>query len=466
MLVLAVSGVFADGPGIDALTRFSQLPRMYETDPSVQVSANIHGVVTHVFHDAREGLFVIAEETRSARGGIIVRAAPGEDPPEGAYALEVGDTVAVSGRTEYSNRTVGIVASSVLRTGRMQLEDPPTLKVSDFRKGWLHLRRNRVEGIVHDCVAQPRAGGGADSVLWLTVGGTREPLAVLVRGGLRGAAARKGASIDARGLSYTDFDSEGNALSSRLIVSARDVRIIVPNYSFHWRVAAGLLGVVLAVGVVAFCTAWLRSRRKRRIMRLLDADRRRIADDLHDNMQQLLAGVGFRLSAAVNVAGDRDAVLLQLAHAQKALEHSKAGLRSVLWGLQEAKESPDSLTGLLRYAASRMPHWEGVVSISGEGTEPPGARTMGARLLMIMQEAVGNALVHGGAKRVDVKLTFSGTGLAMTVRDDGCGFDASRPLGSGHLGLSSMRRRAEELGGVFSVKSDPGRGTEIRIEVK
>lgn len=224
--------------------------------------------------------------------------------------------------------------------------------------------------------------------------------------------------------------------------------------------------LVLAVGVVAFCTAWLRSRRKRRIMRLLDADRRRIADDLHDNMQQLLAGVGFRLSAAVNVAGDRDAVLLQLAHAQKALEHSKAGLRSVLWGLQEAKESPDSLTGLLRYAASRMPHWEGVVSISGEGTEPPGARTMGARLLMIMQEAVGNALVHGGAKRVDVKLTFSGTGLAMTVRDDGCGFDASRPLGSGHLGLSSMRRRAEELGGVFSVKSDPGRGTEIRIEVK
>ena len=54
-------------------------------------------------------------------------------------------------------------------------------------------------------------------------GGTREPLAVLVRGGLRGAAARKGTSIDARGLSYTDFDSDGNALSSRLIVSARDV---------------------------------------------------------------------------------------------------------------------------------------------------------------------------------------------------------------------------------------------------
>ena len=67
---------------------------------------------------------------------------------------------------------------------------------------------------------------------------------------------------------------------------------------------------------------------------------------------------------------------------------------------------------------------------------------------------------------MDVKLTFSGTGLVMTVRDDGCGFDASRPLGSGHLGLTSMRRRAEELGGVFSVKSDPGRGTEIRIEVK
>lgn len=465
MLGAAAPAAADDGPGVEMLTRFSQLPRIYEANPSNPVPVRLKGVVTYVFPDVCDG-FVIADEQHYDRSGLVVRPCDAGKQLSGALELEVGETVVVSGETVYENRTVGLSAVNVLRAGRMELSEPPPLKLSDFRRGLRHLRRNRVEGVVAGCVDQPRADGGADSVLWLRVSGSRDPVSVLVRGGLKGAAARTGTLVDATGLSYTNYSDDGTPVSSHLDAMAASVRIIVENYSFDWRIAMTAVGFLLAVAAIAFCFVWLRARRERRIMSLLDADRRRIADDLHDNMQQLLAGAGFRLSAAINVAGDRDAVLLQLAHAQKALEHSKAGLRSVLWGLQDVKESPDSLLGLFRYAASKMPHWEGVVSIHGEGDEPPGVRRMGARLLMILQEAVGNALVHGAARHVDVSLMFSRAGLVMTVCDDGCGFDASRPADAGHLGLASMQRRASELGGVFSLTSEPGKGTEIRIEVK
>ena len=87
-----------------------------------------------------------------------------------------------------------------------------------------------------------------------------------------------------------------------------------------------------------------------------------------------------------------------------------------------AGSEADTLAGFFRYAASRMPHWEGVVEISEKGTPPPELRRHGGRLLMILQEAVGNALRHGGAEHVRVRLASDGASFKMTIRDDGCGF--------------------------------------------
>ena len=59
------------------------------------------------------------------------------------------------------------------------------------------------------------------------------------------------------------------------------------------------------------------------------------------------------------------------------------------------RDGPESLPGLLRYAVGRLPHWAGKVSVESTGTEPERARSLGGRFLMIVQEAVGNALVRG-----------------------------------------------------------------------
>jgi len=194
-------------------------------------------------------------------------------------------------------------------------------------------------------------------------------------------------------------------------------------------------------------------------------ERLRLSHDLHDDFQQLLSGTMFRISAAVNWlgAGDPDKARAQLEKATANLVHTQSQLRAVLWGLQEESEGPKSLVELFRYAAGRMAHWDGVVEITSSGGEPALARTIAGGLLMILQEAVGNAIRHGQAKHVKVDVAFSAGRLVMTVTDDGSGFETAEHARG--LGLGSMDERAKSLGGVFCIESSPGSGAKVTVEI-
>jgi len=86
-------------------------------------------------------------------------------------------------------------------------------------------------------------------------------------------------------------------------------------------------------------------------------------------------------------------------------------------------------------------------------------------LLRIAQEALANVRKHASATAVEVALSKSDGGTLLTVRDDGCGFDASAPEEPGHLGLALMRERASITGGWCSIESEPGHGTTVRAWV-
>jgi signal transduction histidine kinase len=84
----------------------------------------------------------------------------------------------------------------------------------------------------------------------------------------------------------------------------------------------------------------------------------------------------------------------------------------------------------------------------------------------IAQEAVHNALRHAAAEHIEVTLDARDGALALTVADDGAGFDAAAPaLRARRLGLTSMEERARALGGTLAVESRPGAGTRVRLEV-
>jgi len=112
-----------------------------------------------------------------------------------------------------------------------------------------------------------------------------------------------------------------------------------------------------------------------------------------------------------------------------------------------------------------MAHWEGIVEITSEGEERTVARNFCGSLLLIMQEAVGNAIRHGAAKHVVVKIAFREKDIEMTISDDGCGFDAASTPIAGHYGLSTMERRIGELGGSMRISSAPGRGTVVAFTI-
>jgi signal transduction histidine kinase len=185
-------------------------------------------------------------------------------------------------------------------------------------------------------------------------------------------------------------------------------------------------------------------------------ERLRLAADLHDGFQQYLAGAMFRLQAAINLLPkDATKSLKQLEDAKDALHHTQNGLRATLWAMTEESEGPQSLMALIKFAANRMPHWQGVVTVSSEGKERTMARKIALSILLIIQEAVGNALKHGKAENIAVKISFlNENSLTLTITDDGTGFDfTSTKQSQGHFGLSSMRKRISELGGQMQVDS-------------
>ena len=240
-------------------------------------------------------------------------------------------------------------------------------------------------------------------------------------------------------------------------------------------VAATLLLFVAILGWALLLRHQKKSERK--IGDAIQKERLRLSHDLHDGYQQLLAGCMFRLTAAMTLSerirgggapGLWDQLGDQFDGLRSSLTHAQDELRAALWTMKEEAEGPAAIGDLFRYAASRLPQWEGKVSFETEGDESTISRRFTGALLMILQEAVGNALQHGRAKHVRVKVLFGKRGLAMIVADDGCGFDAgSTHTAPGvHLGLQSMKSRAEKIGGRFAVRSVPGRGTEVKVVLR
>jgi signal transduction histidine kinase len=106
------------------------------------------------------------------------------------------------------------------------------------------------------------------------------------------------------------------------------------------------------------------------------------------------------------------------------------------------------------------------VCLTLNGTLPPVPLPVKISLYRILQEALANAVRHGGAHDHSVTLSSEDGAIVMEVADTGRGFDVAavmqRPL-AGHFGLEGMRERVTLLNGTFDIASSPGHGTRIRV---
>ena len=218
-----------------------------------------------------------------------------------------------------------------------------------------------------------------------------------------------------------------------------------------------LLALVAGLARAALAFRELRglAETRRRAARL--EERRRVAQDLHDGLAQELA---FIVSSTETLRGDRpddpDVVHLGAA-ARRALEESRLMLATLSRPVEEPLET------LLADSARDLTDRAGValaIDLAPGAIADLRTREM---LHRILREALTNAIRHSGSPSVSVRLATS-PDLELVVADEGKGFDAaSMTERSGtHLGLRSMRERAEAVGGRLVVESRAGRGTTVR----
>jgi signal transduction histidine kinase len=197
----------------------------------------------------------------------------------------------------------------------------------------------------------------------------------------------------------------------------------------------------------------------------VNAERTRLANEIHDTLAQGFASILMLAQAArAAVRVDPDAAEHQLDLVERAARENLDEARTLVAALAPPDLADSCLAEALSRLADRHTRDTGVpVTVTVAGTPPASLPETDAVLLRAAQEALANVRKHAHASTVHIELSHHDGAAAVAVRDDGCGFDPT--LSSGGYGLSGLRTRATAFGGRFEVRSAPGAGTTIRVEL-
>ncbi len=201
------------------------------------------------------------------------------------------------------------------------------------------------------------------------------------------------------------------------------------------------------------------------VVRAEEEQRRRLSRELHDEPLQLFLYLARRLELLGESPGVPASVVSGLSEAREQALDAAGRLRSLSRDLRPpALDDLGLVAALSRLLGDASEQANGLhtdLTVTGSMVRLDAEVELGA--FRIAQEAVRNAVRHGDAGHVCLSVAFSAAYLALTVTDDGCGFDPATlsEVGSDHFGLLGMGERAGLLGGDLDLCSSPGAGTTI-----
>jgi signal transduction histidine kinase len=206
----------------------------------------------------------------------------------------------------------------------------------------------------------------------------------------------------------------------------------------------------------------------RRVVAAQEAERQRIARDLHDETGQALTAIGMGLRGLeARLARDPKRAADTLHELQTLAADSLKELQRLMTDLRPSHLDDLGLSAALRWYAGKIEErYPLKVRVEISGYERPIEEAAKIATFRIIQEALNNVIKHAEAKNVEIELDFEEKGMRVNVRDDGRGFDldhvkavqsSSRPS----LGLAGMQERAALLGGKVAFQTRPGQGTLI-----
>jgi signal transduction histidine kinase len=479
----------------------------YRMDRSPGNQVHVKGVVT--YQRKGEDLFL-----QDAIGGLQVKT----KTPE---SVSPGDVVEAVGFPAVEN-FLPVLEDAVFRKTtdpRANLE-PTNTTVADLQKGLHHADFIMLQGRLLDRlmrgIGKNAAGPGIQTTLVLQTSNfifvaekdTSEPNSFLT-------AIPIGSLVEVRGVCLLETGDDGKIKSFRVLLpTSHDVRIIEkPGWLTPQHLLASLVVVfiilLVAVGwtvLVAKKNSVLKSlvQEKETAQRELQeahdqleervrertaqlkvemtarketelqfravlTERTRLAQELHDTLEQTLTGIALQQDMVANqFEKNPDSATHHLKLARSLMRQSQVDLRRSVWGLRSRAEEQFNLTSALTTSVRQITGDTGIrIEIETAGEAGPVSEIIEENLLRIGQEAVTNIVKHSGAALVKIELQFNPRHVVLQIHDDGKGFNPEACAGpkDGHFGLLGIRERTERLGGQILITSEPGGGTSVRVEI-
>ncbi len=203
--------------------------------------------------------------------------------------------------------------------------------------------------------------------------------------------------------------------------------------------------------------------------RAIEVERTRIARDLHDEMGARLTQISLLSARALEANAAQASAVEPLAQVQRAAHALASTLDEIVWATSPQHDTVAAFGDHLSHYAVEALASGGVRCRLEVPTLLPAAELPSGhrfRLMMVVKEVLTNVLRHARATEVRIRLALEGATLAVTLRDDGCGF--AEPSKARRNGIGNMHERMREIGGTCEISSTVGGGTtvELRLPLK
>jgi signal transduction histidine kinase len=201
-----------------------------------------------------------------------------------------------------------------------------------------------------------------------------------------------------------------------------------------------------------------------RSQHLIEQERTRIAKDLHDDLGASMTRMTLMLELAAHPADEAAA-----GHVQAGLGAAREAIKSLDAAVWAVNPRNNTLPELIDYIGQfgmeflQHAHIQCELDLPDDPPTRPVSAELRHNLFLIAKEALNNAVRHARASRVCLRIVVAGEMLALRIEDNGCGFEKP-PDNSMADGLRNMRQRADGIGGVCRIESQPGRGTQVVVE--